>query len=155
MPFAGGPNLQEASTATIANMGWLELLAMMKRVLPLLGRLAPMLETYVAARGATQGDAGALDHLSADLQAQIAATAQNHVDLKDTLEAQSDRLQRLADEVRHLRTAESGLNVRLEYIEEQIASNVRLLRIAAVVAVTLLLACVGLLLTLLLRHGPG
>ena len=133
-------------------MGWLELLGLMKRVLPLLGRLAPMLETYIAARGATQGDIEALDRLSGNLQAQLASSAQNHIDLKDTLDAQSDRLQRLADEVRHLRSAEAGLNVRLEYIEEQITSNVRLLRIAAVVAVSLLLACVGLLVTLLLRH---
>jgi chromosome segregation ATPase len=133
-------------------MGWLELLALLKRVLPLLSSVAPMLESYVGARGATRGDAEAIDRLSGDLKAELAATAQNHVDLKDTLDAQSERLRHLSDELQRLRGADSDKVARLEQIERQIASNTRLTSIASLLMITLLLACVGLLIALVARR---
>ncbi len=132
-------------------MGWLELIALLKRVLPLLSRLAPMLESYIGARGATRGDAEAFDRLSGDLKTQLAGAAENHADLKGLLEAQSSVLQQLSDELHRQRAAEAEKLARLVQIQQQIAANTRLLRLASLLTFVLLLACIGLLIALLRR----
>ena len=133
-------------------MGWLELIALMKRLLPLLSRVAPMLETYLGARGAVRGDTEAIDRLSGDLQAQLASGTQNHLALSDALEAQNSRLLHLSDELQHLRAAQAEGVGRFDRMERQVASAGRLLRTVSVLTVVLLLACVGLLVAILLRH---
>ena len=132
-------------------MGWLELIALMKRVLPLLSSVAPMLESYVGARGATRGDTEAIERLSGDLKAQLAGAAQNHLDLKDTLDAQDERLEHIADELQRLRAADAEVIARLEQIERHIASSARLMLLTSLLIAVLLLACVGLLIALLRR----
>jgi DNA repair exonuclease SbcCD ATPase subunit len=146
-------------------MGWLELIALMKRILPLLSRLAPLLEGYIGGRGAARGDAEAFENLRGDLKSQREATTQNHADLTsllnavdDRLSAQSARLQHHSDELQHLRAADAENQARLENIEQQVAessrqtaANARLLRIASLLTVFLLLACVGLLIALMRR----
>ena len=133
-------------------MGWLELIALMKRLLPLLTRLAPMLESYIGARGATRGDTEAIDRLSGDLKGQLAAATDNHSDLKGLLEAQNNFLQHQSDELQRLRAADAEKLARLEQIQQQIAANTRLLRSASLFMIVLLLACIGLLFALLRRH---
>lgn len=133
-------------------MGWLELLALLKRVLPLLSRVAPMLESYVVARGATRDDSEALDRLSAELKTHLAAANEHQSVLRDTLDIQNERLLHLSDELQRLRTAGTENSAKLEQIERQIASTSRLLRLALLPVMALLLVCVGLLVALLLRH---
>ena len=133
-------------------MGWLELIALMKRVLPLLSSVAPMLESYVGARGGVRGDAEAIERLSGDLKAQLAGAVQNHVDLKDSLDTQSQRLQQLVDELQRMRAADVEKSARLETMERNVTANTRLLRTVSAVTLTLLFACIGLLIVLLLRH---
>lgn len=133
-------------------MGWFELIALMKRVLPLLSRVAPMLETYLATRGATRGDGEALDRLSGEVKTHLATLSQSHADLKSALDTQNDRLLQISDELRQLRSADVANSIRLEYTEQQIASALRMLRAVSVLMVALLLACIGLLIALLLRH---
>ena len=140
-------------------MGWLELIALMRRVLPLLVRVAPMLEGYVGARGAMRNDTEALDRLAGDLKAQLAAGTDNHADLKGLLDAQnqllearSGRMQHLADELQRLRAADAEKLARLEQMERHISANTRLLRTASLLTIILLVVCTGLLIALLLRH---
>lgn len=133
-------------------MGWFELIALMKRVLPLLSRVAPMLETYLATRGATRGDSEALDRLSGEVKTHLATVAQGHTDLKGVLDTQNDRLLQISDELRQLRSADVANSIRLEYTEQQISSAMRMLRVVSMLMVALLLACIGLLIALLMRH---
>ena len=111
-----------------------------------------MLESYLGARGATQGDAEALDRLAGDLKAHFALAARGHADLKGVLDAQNDRIVHLSDELQRVRAADAEQVARLEQINRQMAANTRLLRITSLLTMILLLVCTVLLLLLLRRH---
>ena len=124
----------------------------MKRVLPLLGRIAPMLETYVAARGATRADTEAIDRLQSELKAQGEAGTLNHTDLKKALEAHGNSLSQLSEQVQQLRADERERFAQMQAMEAQTAQNARLLRAFGLLATLLLFVLGGMLIALLRRH---
>lgn len=134
-------------------MGWLELLPLLKRLLPLLGRVAPMLESYVGARaaGAVSNEA-ALERFTGDIKSDLAVTARHHANLVRTLEGHTDQLLVLTDDVKQLRIAGDQLNRRMETIEEQTVATARYLRTFCVLSLLLLVAVLGVVIALFLRH---
>ncbi len=127
-------------------MGWLELLPLMKRALPLLLRLVPMLEATLASRSAARAELALPASITAD-----AAQSQN--DVLAVLEAHSGQLATLAEDVKRLGTADEFFAKRFQSMEDQVSGLQTLLKAFATTMVLLLLVAVVLLVVLVRRHG--
>ena len=138
-------------------MGWLEVLALLKRLLPLLSRVAPMLEAFVVSRATNGKDAEAAvqrvtAELKSELEGEFAAAAESRALLTRTLADHSERLRLMGDEVERLRVASGEHDARMEAVEMQIARLVRSLKTYAVVVMVLLILCTTLLVAMFLRR---
>ncbi len=134
-------------------MGWLEVLAQLKRVLPLLTRVAPLLESFLAVRGSTRGDTeAALERFAGDVKGQLAATALKHDSVAELLDAQAVQIAALTESVRQIHAREDRVAAGLLEIETAISELSRMLRKWAILLVALLLGCLGLLIAILLHR---
>ena len=130
-------------------MGWLELLSLLKRVLPLLTRVAPMLETYVGGRLAGRDDSVALERIAANLKHDLAATsATQRTETQAALAEQASHLRELTAEIRLLRVADDERSARLADVQQRLAVMQTMLR---VLAIGMLLSLIALAVALL-RH---
>ncbi len=135
-------------------MGWLEVLALLKRFLPLLTRVAPMLETFVAARAGSKGDIdAALERMADNVKSQLAATGQKHDGVAELLGTQAVQVTALAESIRKLQATDDRTAARLLEIESAINALARTLRRMTVLLVSLLVACIGLLVAILLHRS--
>ncbi len=134
-------------------MGWLEVLALLKRIAPLLGRLAPMLEALLATRAGSRADSdAALARIADDMRGQLAATGEKHDSLADTLAAQAAQIAALSDSVGQLRKMEGRNAEAFLDLQTSVAALRKLLRMVLAILIVLLLACAGLLAVLVLRR---
>ena len=134
-------------------MGWLEVLALLKRIAPLLGRLAPMLETLLANRMGSRADTDALERLSGELRGQLAATGEQHGDLAEAVRTQAALLHTLAGHVERSHAAGQAAEIQLAELRAALASQKRRLLTFGSLLVLLLAVCLVLLVRLLL-HRP-
>lgn len=133
-------------------MGWFEVLAQLKRILPLLSRLAPMLETFLATRGGVRTETGTVvDRMRSDLQEQVSAAAQKQDGITVLLEEQARQTALLTANVSQVRHENDRVSARLLEIETALAAVARGLRKIAITVISLLILCIGLLIALLLR----
>ena len=134
-------------------MGWLEVLALLKRLLPLLNRVAPMLETFVAARGGARADVdAAAERLSSELKLHAEAGGRAGADLQQAIERQGSQIGSLAAGVAVLRRSAEAEAARMEAVERQLKS-LRQSLLWCAVALAVAMAATLLLLSLLL-HRP-
>lgn len=134
-------------------MGWLEVVALLKRVLPLLTRVAPMLETFLASRsGSRAGTDAEFQRVAGDIRAQLTATADQHGSVADLLAVQGAQIASLAKNLDGARGENDRISARLLEIEITAAALARSLRLTMVLLVIILLVCVGLV-VLLLRYA--
>lgn len=132
-------------------MGWLEVLALLKRMMPLLSRVAPMLETFLATRGGARTEnTAALEQVAGDLKVQLAAAAGNHDALATLLEKQGTQIAALASSVRLENDRMAASLLETETAVRELSLGLRKL---AILLVILLAACLGLLIAILL-HRP-
>lgn len=129
-------------------MGWMEILALLKRIAPLLGRLAPTLEAFLASRNSRTETDAALERVASDLRGHLSASGEN---LAELLAAQSAQIKATAEHVSSLRAADERTAAQLLALETSFSTLTRLLRWAAAVLFLLLLACLVLLIVLLRR----
>ena len=134
-------------------MGWMEVLALLKRIAPLLGRLAPMLEAFLATRTGSRVESdAALERLAADMHGQLQGVGEKHESLAGALAAQATQIAALADSLSQLRKMEGRNAEALLELQTDLTGIRKLLQSLAAVVVLLLVTCVALLVMLLLRH---
>ena len=122
-------------------------------MLPLLTRIAPMLESYMGARGGSRAGAeSAITQIHERLTADSTQTTQRFTMLGKALAEQTNQLEMLAEEVRQLVLSDSLQRSQLKRMEAELSSRMSGLRLALIVLVTLLLVCAGLLIALLVRR---
>jgi hypothetical protein len=128
-------------------MGWLEVLAMLKRLLPLLTRVAPLLESYVGGRIAGRDEAAAIERVAADLKHDlIATTAAHRTETEAALAEQTALLRELTEEVRWLHAAEEARAAQLATVQERLGSLQTTMRLLAIgIVLILILATVAIL----------
>jgi CHASE3 domain sensor protein len=132
-------------------MGWLEVLAMLKRLLPLLTRVAPMLESYVGGRVAGRDDTAAFERIAGELkQDLISTTAAHRTEVEAALAEQSGHLRELAEELRRLRVAEEERAAALAEVQQRLAAVQGSLKLLTV-GVVLILVAIGAA-VVVLRH---
>ena len=151
-------------------MGWLELLALLKRVLPLLDRLAPVLESAVAGRFSGRAEAervasAAIMDTGRATSAAVAEVTRSLAQVWQALEEQRAEALRLRDEVHQLRSSEErhlrrvdelamrleAASLRTEMADRQHAALLKLVR-AGLLAILVLLAIVIVLMAMLLQQ---
>lgn len=126
-------------------MGWLEVLALLKRVVPLLTRVAPMLETFLASRsGSRAGTDAEFQRVAGDIRAQLTATADQHGSVADLLAVQGAQIESLAKNLDGARGENDRISARLLQIETTAEALARTLRWVLVLLVIVLLIAVGL-----------
>ena len=131
-------------------MGWLEVLAMLKRLLPLLSRVAPMLETYVGARVAARDDSAALERIATDLKHDLISTTATHrTETQAALAEQSAKLRDIRLELKHLREEQAARMLEAEHRNASMQKSIRSLGLVTLVMVAV---CVVLLVVIFLRH---
>jgi CHASE3 domain sensor protein len=131
-------------------MGWLEVLTMLKRLVPLLTRVAPMLETFIATRGAVRNDSAALERVAGGLKSDLLSTTAAHrTEIEAAFSVQAAELRDIRVELKHLREEQAS---RLAEVERGVAATQRTLRGFAIATLVLVILCVALLAALLLRH---
>jgi hypothetical protein len=124
-------------------MGWLEVLAMLKRMMPLLTRLAPMLESYVGGRIAGRDEAAALERVASGLkQDLISTTAAHRTETEAALARQTAHLRELSEDLQELRMSQEESANKLEAVQVRLSAIQSTLR--------LLVAGMGLVLALLI-----
>ncbi|SEB55925.1 hypothetical protein [Terriglobus roseus] len=113
-------------------MGWLEVLAMLKRLLPLLNRIAPMLESYVGGRIAGRDDTAALERISTDLKQHLIATAAaSRSETETELAQQTAILRELTEEVRRLKASGDERASQLAGLQQQLVATHTMVRLLA------------------------
>ncbi len=133
-------------------MGWLEVLALLKRVVPLLTRVAPMLETFLASRsGSRAGSDAEFQRVAGDIRAQLTATADQHDSVADLLAVQGAQIASLAKNLDGARVENDRISARLLQIETTAEALARTLRWVITLLVLTLLVCIGLSVLLLRR----
>ncbi len=136
----------------------MELLALLKRLAPLLGRVVPMLEMFVATRGTAHAATDAMESLAADmaqLKEKQGDAARRHDALSVSLAEQSTTLSTLQQDIRHVREADERGAARLLELETQVSALTRSARSVKQLLLAVLAVCfvlLALLLALLLRH---
>lgn len=126
-------------------MGWLEVLALLKRVVPLLTRVAPMLETFLASRsGSRAGTDAEFQRVAGDIRAQLTATADQHGSVADLLAVQGAQIESLAKNLDGARGENDRISARLLQIETTAEALARTLRWVMVLLVIVLLIAIGL-----------
>ena len=134
-------------------MGWMEVLALLKRIAPLLGRLAPMLETFLATRAGGRADTEALERLSGDIKGHLAVTGEQHSGLADAVRSQAALLAELTQQVERTHLRGKAVERRMDEVAQSVAALRRtVLLLGAGLAVLL---CVCLVLLALLLHRPA
>ncbi len=103
-------------------MGWLEVLALLKRLGPTLTRLVPMLEMFVASRGGSRGDTEATNSLHTEIKDELAAAARNHAALVESFAGHASQMAVLRDDLRSMREADESAAARLLALEVQVAA---------------------------------
>ena len=133
-------------------MGWLEVLALLKRILPLLGRVAPMLEAFLAARAGSSTEADvAFQRFGEDLRADREAAAKKHDNVAAMLASQDLHITAIRSDLRQMRETADRDVARLLALEYQLATVSKWLRLLILLTVAVLLLC-AVLLVMLLRH---
>lgn len=135
-------------------MGWMEVLALLKRIAPLLGRLAPMLETFLATRGSARVETEALERLSGDIKGQLASAGEQHSGLADAVRSQAALLAELTRRVDLANQRGTTTESQLESLSRQLNTLKRTVLLLGTVLAMLLAGCLGLLL-LLVFHRPA
>ena len=135
-------------------MGWMEVLALLKRIAPLLGRLAPMLETFLATRAGGRADADALQRLSGDIKGQLAVTGEQHSDLADAVRSQASLLAELTGHVERAHLRSKAAETQLDDVARSLMALQRTVLLLGGGLTVLLAACLALLLRLVL-HRPA
>ena len=133
-------------------MGWFEVLALLKRLMPLLARVTPMLETFIASRiGVHAGNDAEFQRVAGDIRAQLTATADQHGSVAELLAVQGAQIASVAKNVDSLRGGTDRFAARLLEIEITTAALTRSIRWVMALLVSLLAVCLGLGL-LLFQH---
>jgi hypothetical protein len=131
-------------------MGWLEVLAMLKRLLPLLTRVAPMLESYVGGRVAGRDDAALLERVAGEFKTElIATTAVHRTETQAALAEQAAELRDIRMELKHLREEQAA---RIAEADLRNASMQQSIRALGIVTMVMVAVCIALLVVIFLRH---
>lgn len=134
-------------------MGWMEVLALLKRIAPLLGRLAPMLEAFLATRAGGRADTDALAQLSGDIKSQLASAGEQHTGLADAVRSQAGLLQELTRQVDLAHQRGQANETQLDSLSRQLAGLRGTVLLLGAVLALLLVACLGLLLLLVFHRS--
>ncbi len=118
-------------------MGWLEVLALLKRLGPTLTRLVPMLEMFAAARGGSRADAEATDRLTSEL----VSVSKSHTALAELITGQAGQVATLVNELRQIREADVSDAARLLEVEMQVAALGKAVQQARQLLIVVLLMC--------------
>ena len=135
-------------------MGWMEVLALLKRIAPLLGRLAPMLETFLATRAGGRVDTDALERLSGDIKGQLASAGEQHSGLADAVRSQAGLLQELTRQVDLAHQRGQANETQLDSLSRQLAELRQTVLLMGAGLALLLAGCLALLL-LVVFHRPA
>lgn len=135
-------------------MGWMEVLALLKRIAPLLGRLAPMLETFLATRAGGRADTDALERLSGDIKSQLATAGEQHTGLADAVRSQAALLAELTRQVDLQHQLGRANETQLDALTRGLAGLRRTALLLGAGLALLLVGCLALLL-LLVFHRPA
>ncbi len=135
-------------------MGWMEVLALLKRIAPLLGRLAPMLETFLATRAGGRADTDALERLSGAIKGQLASAGEQHSGLADAVRSQAGLLQELTRQIDLAHQRARATESQLDGLSRRLDDLRRTMLLLGAGLGLLLSGCVALLL-LLLFHRPA
>ncbi len=130
-------------------MGWFEVLALLKRLAPMLSRIAPMLEAFMVTRGGTRADTEALDRLANDIKSELASASRSYNALTDLVSGQSTQVAALRDDLRHIREADERGASRLLEVEMQVAALGKSVRETRKLVIAVLVVCLIVLLALL------
>lgn len=135
-------------------MGWLDIIPLLQKALPLLVRAVPMLEVFVNTRGNARDEMRTtLDQFSTQLRGELAASNGNHTELADAIAANNEHLKILSADLTRLRTTTEEQSTRLATSEAQIATMAGTLRTLLILTGVLLLICIVLLILLLTHHA--
>lgn len=136
-------------------MTWLDLIPLLRRLLPALERVAPMLETMVVSRGGGRVDASALEQLQQQIAASeaeaTAAASRSHREFIAILTEYSRVSRELADEVKQMHSSLDRQAAQIASLHEANGKHAKQLQIMSVIALLLLCALV-LMTALLLLH---
>ena len=135
-------------------MGWMEVLALLKRIAPLLGRLAPMLETFLATRAGGRADTDAFERLSGDIKGQLASAGEQHTGLADAVRGQAALLTQLTQQVDLAHQRGKTTESQLDGLSRRVDELRRTMLLLGAGLALLLAGCLALLL-LLLFHRPA
>jgi len=132
-------------------MGWLDIIPLLQKVVPLLARGVPMLEVFVNSRGNAREEMRAsFDQFTTQIRGDI--TSQN-AELSDALAANTEHLGHLSSDVARLRTITEEQSTRIAASEQKIASMAGSLRALLILTGVLLLICIVLLVLLVAHHA--
>lgn len=135
-------------------MGWMEVLALLKRIAPLLGRLAPMLETFLATRTGGRADTDALERLSGDIKGQLASAGEQHTGLADAVRSQAALLSELTRQMDLQHQRGKAAETQLDGLARSLADLRRTVLLLGTGLAVLMFGCLGLLLRLVF-HRPA
>jgi chromosome segregation ATPase len=138
-------------------MGWLEVLSQLQRLVPLMTRLAPVLESYVGARGAAALDSkatqDALARMANELKGNAEIATADQAQLREALQQQHAQMTAINDELHQIGLAQEQAARHVSELNIQITEVASSLKIVTALLVVLLLLCVGILAFLLLHHA--
>ncbi len=117
----------------------------MKRLLPMLSQLTPMMESVVAGRMGAKAEVE-------QTRAAVAEISTSHTGLVGMLEDQRSQLAAIHDELRAMRALGIAAEHRAMTVDQKLAALTATVRTAAIALGGLLLLCLALLSFLLARH---
>lgn len=127
-------------------MGWLDIIPLLQKLLPLLARGVPMLEVFVSSRGNTREEMRTtFDQFSTQVRGDIAS---HQAELSDALAANTERLGHLSSDVARLRSITDAQAAQIAATEQQVSAMAAKLRLLVVLTSVLVVLCIGLLMIL-------
>lgn len=124
-------------------MGWLDIIPLLQKLLPLLARGVPMLEVFVDSRGKAREEVRAtFDQFSTQVRGDIAS---HQAELSDALAANTERLGHLSSDVARLRSITEAQATQIAATERQMSAMASKLRLLVMLISILVVLCIGLL----------
>ena len=126
-------------------MGWVELISLMRKLLPLLSRVVPMLESTIAARSANRAESAALDSASSPIGRDIKELGIITAALLRTQQKQALQIEGVSESVQQAASLQEVYADRVRELDERVASLFTWIKTAVALSAVALLAVVILL----------
>ncbi|SDE87241.1 hypothetical protein [Terriglobus roseus] len=124
-------------------MGWLDIIPLLQKVVPLLARGVPMLEVFVNSRGNAREEMRAsFDQFTTQVRDDITS---HNAELSDALAANTERLGHLSSDVARLRSITEAQATQITATKQQMNAMAAKMRLLVVLISILVVLCICLL----------